>query len=121
MGIIQPGFDAPRPEHALRLPIMGIVGGIALAIVAKMVVPDLPVDNGHSLNELHGYCTGVVGLLVRGFGGASANAGCNNVGNWLLTCNIAAIAGLALAAWSGYVLYRRRLPRQDHPGTHRMT
>ena len=91
-----------------RNSIIGMITGAVLAIAAKLVVPALPVFSGHSLGEANSYCSGVMGALVRGFGGAKANAACNNISNWMLVCNLAAILGLLIIVASGITLYRSK-------------
>lgn len=98
------GYTYPRARR--RLLIAGIIGGLALAVLAKIVGPALPVLNGHSLNEVQPYCTGVMGAFVRGLGGAEAQRACNDIGTTVLVLNLVALAGLAMAAVAGWALWR---------------
>lgn len=95
--------------------LSGVIVGLAL-IGARLVVPTLPILNGHTLNEGNGLCTGAVGLIVRGLGGARAAQVCGEVGHWMLALNLGAIGGAALALTCGaYLVVQYQRPAAPTP------
>src|ERR1043166_1528430 len=108
---MSPITPTPTPqqveESKRRELISGLVVG-ALVILARIVVPMIPgLFAKVSLNEVNGYCTGAVGLLVRGLGGPKVAAGCDRAGHVMLALNLGAAAGAVLVIICGAFLLVR--------------
>jgi len=93
-------------ERTRRKRIREVAAGLALAVVAKFVVPAIPgIFVKVSLSQAASLCNSGLGQFATAMNHTAAHE-CARVSNIMQVCNLVALAGLGYAGWYGYLLWR---------------